>query len=180
MAERSARKKESDILYNARRRMMRQAARAEKAGDIRQAMELRAKAESFKASAFAKGMKRNSVEYAEAVKTAGQTATTTSVGLTKSRISREKQARAILRGSVASQFLAATVELWHKPGEKIPAAERFNRIISGLGARDLLDAVRIMEEGTGREFSSMAAELTGEEKYDTLTVRLGMLFVSDL
>lgn len=178
MATRSKRKQESDILYNARRRMMRAADRAEKKGDIRQAMELRAQAESYKASFFAKGLKRGSAEYAEAVQAFGQRATGKTIGLTKSKASRKKQSRALLRGGVASQVLAATVDIWYKPGENIPASERYERIMRAFSAEDMLEVVEKLSAGTGKDFT--VSSDSDDEKYDTLTVRLGMLYVSDL
>lgn len=176
---RSARKKESDILYNARRRMLREATRAEKSGDIKTAMEYRSKAEGYKASVVAKGLKRNTAEYAAAISQAAQRATRESIGLTKSGKSREKIAKAMLKGNAGSQFFASTVELWHKPGEKLPYEQRLDRIVKGMGARDLLEAIEILERGTGVSLAE-SGNTRPVERYDALAVRKGMLYVSGL
>lgn len=178
MAKRSARKIESDILYNARRRMLREATRAEKAGDVRESMRLRAKAESYKASVITRGYKRNAPEYAAAIAKAAQRATRESAGLTKDGKSREKTARTMLRGNAGSQFMASTKAMWYKAGENLPIEKRYQRIVEGLGARDLLEAIEMLEAGTGRAL--LDSDVAPDERYDKMTVRLGQLWVSGL
>lgn len=178
MANRSARKTESDILYNARRRMLREAARAEKTGDIRESMRLRARAESYKASVVTKGYKRNTAEYAAAIAKAAAKATRETVGLTKSGKSRDQIARTILRGNAGAQFMASTKKLWYTPDEKMPVEERYKRVVEGMNASDLLEAIEMLEKGTQRSLSD--ADQLQDERYDKLTVRLGMLYVSKL
>lgn len=178
MAKRSARKTESDILYNARRRMLREATRAERSGDLRESMRLRAQAESFKASVVTKGYKRNTPEYAAAIAKAAQRATRESAGLTKEGKSREKIARTMLRGNAGAQFMASTKSLWHKPGENLPNEQRYRRIIEGMGARDLLEAIEMLEAGT--QSSLLDADKRPDERYSTLAVRMGQLYISEL
>lgn len=177
MANRSARKKESDILYNARRRMLRESLRLEKAGDVRESMRLRARAESFKVSVVAKGYKRNTPEYAAAVARAAQRATRESAALTKDGKSRDKIARTILGGNAGSQFMASTKALWHKPGENLSADQRYARIVEALDAKDLLEAIEMLEAGTGR--SLVDSDKRPDEKYDVMAVRVGQLWVSN-
>lgn len=178
MAKRSARKTESDILYNARRRMLREATRAEKSGDFRESMRLRAQAESFKASVVTKGYKRNTPEYAAALAKAAKRATRESAGLTKEGKSREKIARIMLRGNAGVQFMASTKALWHKPGENLPNEQRYSRIVEGMGASDLLEAIEMLEAGT--QISLLDTDKRPDERYDTKAVRIGQLWVSGL
>lgn len=180
MVKRSARKKQSDMLYNARRRILREAAREEKKGNIEHAAELRSQAESYKAKNVTKGIRRNDPAYAAAISRAAQKATSESKKYLKSRKDREKLAHQILRGNAGAQFFASTVELWHRPGEVGASYEqRYKRIIEGMGATDLLDAIEKLEAGANVSLVD-AANAPTSERYDTLVVRSGMLYVSNL
>lgn len=189
---RSAAKQLSDQLRNIRRRFEREAARASKRASTATgaeaarwkatAAEYLAKAEEYRAPI---GVKRGSAEYTEQVKRAVHRGTRESASVIGSTSARNKLAKTLLQGNVASQFLAATKELWYRPGEtgvnQIPRDEYYKRIMRGLGARDLMEAIEKLEAGTGVSFTDPEDAIGGiNERYNDVYVRAGMLFVQTL
>jgi hypothetical protein len=192
---RSLAKIASDKLYNARRRLFRQADSLERqaakmetqkgasdalAGSYRtRAAELRSQAQSLYASNVTKGtgLKRGTEAYTRALEQATQEAVQREIN-PKTWRKREEMTIRSLSGEGGRKFYAATSDIWNRPGV-VSYRQRNQAIMDYFGEDSMQGVLEKMRSGTGVDYMERDTELNEWERYEEAALR-GKMYVATL
>lgn len=192
---RSLAKIASDKLYNARRRLFRQADSLERqaakleadkhgsdalAGSYRQRAEsLRSQANSLYASKITEGtgLKRGSAAYTRQLEQATREAIAREVDFKEWKRKEEFTIRS-LSGEGGRKFYAATSDIWNRPGI-VSYRQRNQAIMDYFGEDSMQDVLKKMEEGTGNNYLERDSKEIAESVYKDVALE-GKVYVATL